>query len=283
MTPQPPKFLLSYWFGRKLDLDQLVDGMPTKPMLFADSGAYSAWTRGATIDRKDYAAWLKRWAHLITTAVNLDVIRDVDATHANQTYLERSGCNVIPVFHTGTPMTVLDHLAKTYPYIGLGGMVGSPVSVNHRWAATCMQRTQDQGTVFHGFGMTHPKVLQSLRWHSADSTTWCNGHRFGLMPLWNGKKFAQVKVGKPESVYPHAKHIRRLGFDPACIADSAKYKREYSIQIAAASWHAYEQQLRQRHGAISCPDKVDGMHIYLVGTLFGDMQLAAKAIGRQHD
>jgi hypothetical protein len=85
MSPQPPKFLLSYWFGRKLDLDQLVEGMPTKPMLFADSGAYSAWTRGATIDRKDYAAWLKRWQHLITTAVNLDVIRDVDATHANQT------------------------------------------------------------------------------------------------------------------------------------------------------------------------------------------------------
>lgn len=281
ISPQPAKFLLSYWFGRKMDLDQLVESMPSKPMLFADSGAFSAWTKGAVIDRKDYLAWLKRWQHLITTAVNLDVIRDVDATHANQQYLERSGVNVIPVFHTGTPMPVLDKLAAHYPYIGLGGMVGGSVSANHRWAAACMKRTQDHGTAFHAFGMTHPKVLRTLPWYSADSTTWCNGHRYGLMPVWTGREFVQVKVCKPESVYPQARHIRRYGIDPACIADRAKYSRDYPIQIAAASWHDYEARLRQIHGPIRCADRVDGVHIYLVGTLYQDIQLAAQAIGRQ--
>lgn len=56
---QPPKFLLSYHYFKSEDLDALVEQMPVRPMLFADSGAYSAYSQGAVIDIKEYAAWLK--------------------------------------------------------------------------------------------------------------------------------------------------------------------------------------------------------------------------------
>lgn len=280
--PQPPKVLLSYWFAKSWDLDAALDGLPAKPMLFADSGAYSAWTKGVRIDRNDYLAWLKRWAHHITVASNLDVIRDADATLDNQRWLERNGADVIPVFHTGTDFAVLDKLAKHYPYIGLGGMVGAPTTANLRWAAACFNRVKSRQTCFHAFGNTHPKVLNSLPWYSADSATWANGQRYGQVPCWTGRRMENLHLGRPATIYKHARHIRRYGVDPGAFADRNRFDRKDAIAVSAVSWHHYETFLRKKHGPIRCPDKVDGMHVYLVQTIIRDMQDVITAIGRQH-
>jgi hypothetical protein len=277
---QPAKFLLSYHYFKKMDLDELVAGMGTKPMLFADSGAYSAWTQGAEVKVKEYAQWLKRWEHLLSVYVNLDVIRDAEATASNQRLLEREGLQPIPVFHTGSDMTVLDGLAKEYPYIALGGMVGSPGAACLRWSAACMKRTQDQGTVFHGFGQTRKALIESLPWYSVDSSSWGSGHRFGAVDLWTGRQFVKVRVGDSKSVYKYAADIRRLGVDPACIADRGRYHQKYAIRISAASWHDYEAHLRRRHGAVPCQERSNGLHLYLVDGAKDNLQEAAKTIAK---
>lgn len=275
---QPAKFLLSYHYFKKMDLDELVDGMSAKPMIFADSGAYSAWTQGAEVKVKEYAEWLKRWQHLLSVYVNLDVIRDVDATASNQRLLEREGLAPIPVFHTGSPMDVLDDLAKSYPYIALGGMVGSSGAACLRWSAACMKRTQDQGTVFHGFGQTRKALIESLPWYSVDSSSWGSGHRFGAVDIWNGRTWTKVRVGNAKSVYAEAAAIRKLGVDPACLADRGRYHQKYAIRVSAQSWHAYEAHLRRRHGAIPCKGRPDGLHLYLVDGAKDNLQQAANAI-----
>lgn len=275
---QPAKFLLSYHYFKKMDLDELVDGMNAKPMLFADSGAYSAWTQGVEVKVKEYAEWLKRWQHLLSVYVNLDVIRDVDATASNQRLLEREGLAPIPVFHTGSDMSVLDDLAKTYPYIALGGMVGSSGAACLRWSAACMKRTQDQGTVFHGFGQTRKALIESLPWYSVDSSSWGSGHRFGAVDLWNGRSWTKVRVGNAKSVYAEAAAIRKLGVDPVCLADRGRYHQKYAIRVSAQSWHAYEAHLRRRHGAIPCKDRPNGLHLYLVDGAKDNLQQAANAI-----
>jgi len=277
---QPAKFLLSYHYFKKMDLDELVAGMGTRPMLFADSGAYSAWTQGAEVKVKEYATWLKRWEHLLSVYVNLDVIRDAEATASNQRLIEREGLQPIPVFHTGSDMAVLDGLAKQYPYIALGGMVGSPGAACLRWSAACMKRTQDEGTVFHGFGQTRKALIESLPWYSVDSSSWGSGHRFGAVDLWTGRQFVKVRVGDTKSVYKYAAEIRQLGVDPACIADRGRYHQRFAIRISAASWHAYEAHLRRRHGAVPCKDRSNGLHLYLVDGAKDNLQEAAKTIAK---
>jgi hypothetical protein len=275
---QPAKFLLSYHYFKSMDLDALVDGMHTKPMVFADSGAYSAWTQGAEVKVKEYADWLKRWSHIITTYVNLDVIRDPGATAANQRLLEREGLQPIPVFHTGSDFAVLDDLAKSYPYIALGGMVGSSAAACLKWAAECMRRTRQHGTAFHGFGQTRKQVIESLPWYSVDSSSWASGHRYGALDVWVGRKFVKVRIGNTPSIYKHASTIRSYGVDPACLADRGRYHQRYAIAVSAQSWHAYESHLRRRHGAVTCPSRPDGVHVYLVDGAKQHLQWAANSI-----
>jgi hypothetical protein len=259
---QPPKFLLSYHYFKKTDLDKLIARMPIKPMIFADSGAYSAFSQGAEIDIKDYAAWIKRWSHLFTVYVNLDVIRDPKSTSQNQAILERMGLEPIPVFHTGTDFKYLDRLMKQYPYIALGGMVGAERKATLRWAATCHKRAQDTGTVFHGFGQTSMDNLMSLPWYSVDSSSWGGGFMFGRVDLWDGRKWHQCLVGDKASVMKLAPLIRDHGFDPKYFADRTIYHRSHAVKIAAVTWHRFEKFLRSRHGAIRLPDRANGVNIY---------------------
>lgn len=277
---QPAKFLLSYHYFKSMDLDALVDGMHVKPMVFADSGAYSAWTQGAEVKLKDYSDWLKRWSHIITTYVNLDVIRDPGATATNQRLLEREGLQPIPVFHTGSDFSVLDKLAKTYPYIALGGMVGSSASACLKWSAECMRRTRDLNTAFHGFGQTRKQVIESLPWYSVDSSSWGSGHRFGALDVWTGREFVKVRIGNTQSIYKYASVIRGYGVDPACLADRGRYHQRYAIAVSAQSWHAYESHLRRRHGAIACPSRPDGLHVYLVDGAKQHLQWAANSVAQ---
>ena len=55
--------------------------------LFLDSGAYSAWSKGVTIDIDEYISFIKKNIKYITVYANLDVIGDPEATYRNQKYI----------------------------------------------------------------------------------------------------------------------------------------------------------------------------------------------------
>lgn len=295
---QPFKMLVSYHYFKKTNLEDVVRRFPERPMIFADSGAYSAHTQGAEVKVADYAAWLKQWRHLFTTYVNLDVIRDPDATATHQRYLEGQGLSPIPVFHTGTDFKVLDELSKTYGYIALGGMVGVPGPTALRWSATCFKRVRDRDTVFHGFGQTRQDVIQALPWFSVDSSSWGKGHRFGQLACWTGRSFVNAKIGDRASIYKVADQIRRYGGDPEDFADRKRYHRSKVIPIAAASWRDFEMFLRRKHGPVALPDRAshlhkfrlpdrpttdEGTHIYLADTCMEHLEWSAHVAHNRED
>jgi hypothetical protein len=239
-------------------LQEIVDECPGDVMIFADSGAFSAHTQGSPVNINDYAQWLNTWRHLITVYVNLDVIRDPAATAANQRILERKGLAPVPVFHTGVPWRVFDDLCANYPYVALGGMVGTSTNQAVRWAGTCFKRAEGTGTVFHGFGQTRREVIESLPWYSVDSTTWGDGQRYGQVAVWDNNRLLYVAVGDPASVYRYARQLRAAGVPPDLIADRSKYHRRYAIRAASFAWRRYEAWLRARHGPIHQMSTVEG-------------------------
>jgi hypothetical protein len=264
---QPFKMLLSYHYYKNIDVAKLLARFPAAPMVFADSGAYSAHTQGAEVKIDEYAAWIKKWQKYITVYVNLDVIRNPEQTAANQRYLERQGLTPIPVFHTGTDMKVLDQLAEQYGYIALGGMVGVSGPTVLKWSATCFKRVENKDVVFHGFGQTRNDVIQSLPWFSVDSSSWGKAHRFGQLDCWTGRKFVKAQVGDRESIYKIAPYIRQYGGDPEDFADRARYHRSKIIPIAAASWRGFELFLRRKHGDIPLPARATHLHRHRLGEI----------------
>lgn len=275
------RFLTSFHFHAKTDLQELVDLRNGPCQVFADSGAYSAITVGATISFKDYAAWLRRWDQLLTVKATLDVIGDHKATMRNTRRLEDLGLRVLPVFHVGTPWVELEKLCAEYDYIALGGMVphrGSGPALL-RWLVKCFQVAEATGTVYHGFGQTSQRILSSLPFFSVDSSACAKGARFGEMMLWDTQKkgFTMVPVGNPAMARQHMALLRAHGANPSAVGtdgfsrsacrEPEQYKRERTVLLGAPSmgYTRFGEHLARRH-RVPCPPSYGSAGMQGLGT-----------------
>ncbi|MDN3056870.1 hypothetical protein PH213_20410 [Streptomyces sp. SRF1] len=257
------RLLVSYHYHRNTDLAALVAELGGDVDLFADSGAYSAATTGATIRLTDYAAWLRDWASLWTVQAGLDVIGDHEATAANTAALRDAGCDVLPTFHVGSPWPVLEGLCATNRYIALGGMALHAVGASKQrplmaWLVRCFRTAREHGTVFHGFGFTSAQIVKNLPFYSIDSSSYLFGQRWGLAYLWNAPawRMESVLFRNPAEVRPHAALFRSHGLDPARVIDPSfmragtDHAAEDRTDVSAAGARAYtymERSLAHRH------------------------------------
>ncbi len=278
--------LLSYHYYKTGDLSELaatrVNGQP--PDVFADSGAYSAWSQGVAIDLDDYCRWLERWGDLFTTYANLDVIGDPDLSMVNQERMEARGFNPLPVFHGGEPWAVLEALCKRYPYVGLGGITWLPPAKKMPWLVKCFQVGAPFGTRFHGFGVTTLRAIMSLPFYTVDSSSWGSGFRYGSVKVWDPstRTMPTFMVGTPEAAR-YGRLIRSYGFDPQDFEDRERYTRTAAVGLAALSWAALEEYLRRRNGPALCaylaagtPEEADPrLYLAETGSPANPMKIAA--------
>lgn len=181
-----------------------------------DSGAYSAWSRGAKIDLGEYIEFIRENAKLLDTYVNLDVIpgkrgvrptlREVDwaaaASLENYQTMRAAGLAPIPVFHFGEPFKWLERLLESgTDYISLGGTVGLRTSDKRGFLDRCFTAlTNAQGepvVKVHGLGVSEGQFVTRYPWQSVDSTSWAIAPIYGmiLVPgLTKGKFSAQIYV-----------------------------------------------------------------------------------------
>lgn len=162
-------------------------GKTVKFML--DSGAFTAWSNGAVIDREELLNQMKacqdKYSDVFKFSfVSLDKIpgdkgrpvSDADretACHVsaeNYIYLhEAMGDFVKPVYHTGDPDWLLD-LYKDAPTIGLGMNLQWAESSRVLWAHETGKRLAHKN--LHGLAATGWSMLRATKWHSVDSASW---------------------------------------------------------------------------------------------------------------
>jgi hypothetical protein len=280
--------LASYWYFRDADLDAIfgsngTDGCPTSVM--SDSGAFSAWTQGASIDVDDYAAWVlanRRWLDVIVT---LDVIGDPVATWDNtQRMIEHGIDDVIPVWHMGEPFDALArYIEAGFTHIGIGGMVGRPPSSLHTWCAQAFRMAEGTDALFHSFGRTTKAMVHDFPWYTLDSTTWLNGCKYGELTLFDDARgwFVRLQAAKRHTAARYATTIRLHHEDPAEWLDSrasspqsagtvdrARASELYNRQrrMSVQAWLRMESWLQQRRAVGG-----DGPKVYL-GIGPGDWQ-----------
>ena len=255
-TDDPLSILCSFHYYRGEDLDEMASRFRVPPRIFADSGAFSAFTQGAEIDVEEYAAWITRWRHRLEVVANLDDLHDPRKTWANQRRLEDLGIQAVPVFHMGSDFAWLKkYLDAGYRYLALGKMVGRELTPRMRWAVRCFQVARPYGAVFHAFGLTRPETIWQLPFYSADSSAWGSGQRFGLVRVWvpEESRFANMRLWDRRLVYRHATYLRSIGFEPEVFLDRSRYHRSYAAAVGAHSWLRFEEAAKRRHGAIPLP------------------------------
>lgn len=279
--------LLSFHYYRKVEPEPWLAQFPEPPVLFLDSGAFSAMTQGAPIDVHDYAAWLAKWKPHAVAYSNLDVIRNPEASWANQQLLEQDyGLAPVPVFHVAEEWTWLDHYADRYDYVALG------VAGNHKrtkglpvywsWMLRCFARVALHGTRLHGFGISNTDVVAALPFYSVDSGSWGSSYRYGELRVWDRDRMVTFNR---QFAYRHARLIRSYGVEPDDIYRlDDRTVENHRVPMMVLSTHSalrWTAWLRERHGVQPAPTKpatgMDGPIVFMADSGIENGPLLGRA------
>jgi hypothetical protein len=161
-----------------------------KVTLLLDSGAFTAWKRGASVDLKSYIRFCREHEERLYATVNLDVIpgspelpkADPEAAARGsdrnlQTMLDAGVKNVIPVFHQFEPLRYLTKMVEAgHEYIGISPSDRQPTAQRMKWmdeVYTLLSDSKGRPCVkTHAFGVTSYEVLYTYPFYTADSATW---------------------------------------------------------------------------------------------------------------
>ncbi len=183
-----PHILESYHYVNK---QSFVDAMRNdNAQVFVDSGAFSAFTLGATIDLPTYCDYIKRNEDIIRKedgilmASVLDGIGDPLQTYRNQLDMEYLGAKPLPCFHYGEDPRYLEWYLQNYEYITIGGLVGKSKVQQIQWLDEVWGKYMTDGSgrakiKVHGFGVTSVELMERYPWYSCDSSSWIQAAAFG--------------------------------------------------------------------------------------------------------
>lgn len=247
----PVNSLISFHYMRDKDVSVMKSwGLN----LIGDSGAFSAMTQQASIDLDEFAAWGTRWRQDLAWMASLDVIGDAEASWENFQALRSNGLDPVPTIHFGCDPRELDRYGELgIDFVGLGGMVALKGEHDKllRWCVQVFKYARDTwpNMRFHGWGVTHWKLISSLPWYSVDSSGFSSSYRFARMSLFDpahGRRIGYDMDGK--QVFKHAKLIRDVyGIDPKDIAESLPGNYQVVVLASIKTVQLYEDHLRRRY------------------------------------
>jgi hypothetical protein len=176
------KLSFAYWIYNK----------PHDVRIFMDSGAFSAFMRGAIISLDRYMRFCQDNAANLETIVQLDRIGDPETTKKNLAIMESEGLKPIPVFTSAAPLSELERLCERYHHIALGGLRGKEagtVAWRRRHFDKVFAVAQKYWPVkFHAFGITGQWVLERYPFYSVDSSSAIVGGGMGrIMSFKDGR------------------------------------------------------------------------------------------------
>lgn len=250
--------------------------------VFLDSGAFSAFTLGATLKVEDYVNYILTNSDIIRVedgnlmASVLDGIGDPQETFENQMEMERLGVRPLPCFHANEDERYLEWYVKNYDYITLGGMVGASTNalmqwLDHIWDNYLTDGSGNPRIKVHGFGITAVPLMERYPWYSCDSSSWIQSASFGgLMVPDEVKGFANLSVSdKSPSLKMQGQHIENMspiekqhlynllqsqGFDPARVAEVYESRAVYNLM----AYMEVERIVNERKGNLKS-DMIQGL------------------------
>lgn len=192
----PVDILCSYFYFSDIDMAE-VRGYGTR--IIGDSGAFSAATLGKPIDRDEFYSWAVKWSDSLLWAAALDVIGDPDASFKNWLAGKDTVPRLIPTIHYGESPGELDRLADHgATLVGLGGMVPYKSEPKRllRWCLSVFRYAAKNHPEmkFHGWGTTHPELVNNLPWWSTDSSGFASSFRFGVLRLFDPRTAKTVSA-----------------------------------------------------------------------------------------
>lgn len=216
--------------------------------LFIDSGAFSAFNSGTSIDINQYIAFLQQYQHKITVYAGLDVIGDWHASSKNIEYMETKGLHPLPVFHYGSPLMELERICERYNYFGLGGLVplARRCSELQGWLDKCFAIIKRYWPKkVHPLGITSQWMLERYPVYSCDSTSAIRGGGFGNVLFFERGKLLQKSYKESGKAGKKLRCVDNIGAD-----GTAHLNRRYENIRVTLQFEKYITDLWAKRGIV---------------------------------
>ena len=186
--------LMSYWYIkrilRKVSFSKIREKFDS---IFVDSGAFTAFYSGKSVDINEYSQFLKDNREYIDVAAQLDVILDPEATKANYLkHLENGTDFVVPVVTGNWELGMIDiekHLQTDYILLGGGDYWAG------KWGWEANLHRLPKKYRYHGFAMGDVWLYTKDLVYSIDNSTWSMLARAGVTNVWNGARWEDAELG----------------------------------------------------------------------------------------
>lgn len=234
-----------YW---KNEMISMIEPVKDKFRLLIDSGAFTAWKQGITIDKKDYAQFIdsltiKPWRYF-----SLDVIGDAIRTQENLDWFFANGFTPTPVFQRGEDFSLLPKYAEHTGMVGIGLGVHSKGSMNY--LRETMRHTN--GVNVHWLGITRPPWISYYKPYSTDSTNIWQTRRYGRMSTYSRGRFSDWsrRGAKEKPPKKFTDLIKAIDIDPSIFQYEESWRGMYSPAqtVTARSWITYCREVERRFG-----------------------------------
>lgn len=240
--------LLVSWPYMGTNILDLVRDHPDHIRLLLDSGAFTAWKAGKTLEVEDYIEFIRGLPVQPWRYFTLDRVGDPGITRHNLEAMLEAGMNPVPVFTRGSDVDTLEELYRVSDLVGIGVGVGTPGYLGYiRWITE-----QLQGRAAHWLGVTTPSLVAYYRPYSCDCSNWETGARYGNIPLYLGKgrivMYSRRTAAKTRPSAEMWKAIQDCGFNPADLQTESAWRGGRSMirKLGAATWVRYSQEAEDR-------------------------------------
>ena len=237
-----------------------------KSKLFIDSGAYSAHTKGASIDVDDYINYMNEIDDYVTIYAQVDTIpgrfgqprTEEDIREAprksweNYLYMiskAKSPDKVIPVYHQGEDIKWLKNMLEyKFPdghhiqYIGISSAKDQSTQSNFSWLKQVFKviaESSNPHVKTHGFGIMVQNFIEQFPFTSSDSTTWIMaGANGNVMTKYGTILISDRQLHKKDNYFnlPKAsqdnlrEYFAKFGFTPEQLSTDQKARSLYHIR-----------------------------------------------------
>ncbi len=192
--------LYSYHNEQNLSKEWGTDG------LMLDSGAFTAWTKGISINMEELISFIEKIRPEF--AIQLDVIGDEEATWKNYKKMMKK-VNVLPVIHY---MASEKHIKRVFEhdYVCLGGLV--PYAKKKKelkaWLDYIYSFKKAHEKRIHCLGITTQNILQKYPFYSADSTAWISATRHRTVASFEQGKLIYYESMNKKTAVPKLGNFR---------------------------------------------------------------------------
>lgn len=247
-----------------------MESRVTKMNVILDSGAFSLWRLGGTINVDEYTDFALKLQDeqlfnslvfvcldkipgtIKRAATTAEVEEAAKISLRNYKRMKAAGVeNVLPVYHLGEELSCLKEIADAGAgYIGLGGLArGAGSTARRNWLERVFSYLKHYPEVrTHGFGVTASKLVIDYPWYSVDSVTPFMEAGYGNVSVFNKKarkmtrKYIGGLVNRGGLTKNEKRFLEKRFGAPFDHLNTCECRRYFSIK----EWLKFEAFVRQQ-------------------------------------